>query len=232
LLLGSALLPAGASADDTPPVPAEAPPLPSAPATAAKPPVRPALPSNAAIDRTKSYYLFFEQTIDFNTMKALRKELATVVEAGVTDVTLVLSSSGGQLFAALNAYSFIRALPATINTHATGLVASAATVLFLAGEQRSSDRNTLFVFHPSQSAVPGMVNEQQMHEQISVMDDVAAAVAQIYRERTKLSDAEIQRMQQETVTLDAAKARDLDIVGEVADLRIPGGQKAKIVFVE
>lgn len=54
----------------------------------------------------------------------------------------------------------------------------------------------------------------------------------IYRERTKLSDADIQRMQRGTVAFDAERAKELDIVQDVADLRIPGEQKAKIIFVE
>jgi len=231
LLLGGALLPLSARADDPAPAPAEpAAPAPPPPAAAAAPPTRRS--SAGGIAKSKSYYLFFEQGIDVASMKALRKELATLVEAGVTDITIVLSSAGGLLFPALNAYSFIRALPATINTHALGLVASAATVLFLAGQRRSTDRNAHFLFHPSQSIVPGTVNEQQMHDQLAVMDDVEAAVAQIYRERTKLTDADIQRSRHDTVVFDADQARELDIVQDVADLHIPGGQQGKIVFIE
>ncbi len=238
VLLGSALLPLPARGEVTAPPPAEAPPAPAvappapAPAVAPAPVARPARGNAEAVDRSKSDHLFFEQAIDANSMKALRKELTRIVEAGVTDITIVMSSSGGQLFPALNAYSFIRALPATIDTHALGLVASAAAVLFLAGARRSADRNAHFLFHPSQSTVPGTVNEQQLQEQLAVLEDVEAAVAQIYRERTKLSDADIQRMQRGTVAFDAERAKELDIVQDVADLRIPGEQKAKIIFVE
>ena len=39
-------------------------------------------------------------------------------------------------------------------------------------------------------------------------------------------------MQRGTVAFDAERAKELDIVQDVADLRIPGEQKAKIIFVE
>lgn len=232
LALASALLPVAAAADGPEPPSPAAPQPPPSPVTG--PPASPRRPSAlpAAIDRTKSYYVFFEQNIDANSMRALKKQLAALVEAGVTGITLVISSSGGYLFQALNAYSFVRALPATINTHAIGMVASSATVLFLAGESRSSDRNAKFIFHPPQSSVAANVNEQQMHEQLALMEQVEAAVAQIYRERTKLDDAEIQRFFRETVMYTGDQALEHQIVQHVGDLRIPGEQKARIVFVD
>lgn len=224
LTLGAALLPISAHADAGP-----SPVLPAPPPAA---PPKAAAPAAGAVDKSKAYYLFFEQTIDVASMKALRKQLVTLVEAGVPEITIVMASPGGQLFPALTTYGFILSLPAIINTHAQGFVASAATVLFLAGQYRSADRSAGFVFHPSQTAVQGSFNEQQMKEQLSFMTDVEASVATIYRERTKLQDADIQRFQHETVIYGAEQALDLHIVQTVGDLRIPGGQKAKIQFVE
>jgi ATP-dependent protease ClpP protease subunit len=225
LLLGSALMPYPVRADGTsPPAEVISPAAPPAPA-------RPAAPAAGAIDKTKSYYLFFEQTIDAASMKALRKQLVTLVEAGVAEITIVMASPGGLLFPALTTYSFIASLPANIDTHAQGFVASAATVLFLAGRRRSADRSAGFVFHPSLTTVQGSFNEQQMREQLAFMGDVQGSVARIYRERTRLADADIERFQRETVIYSAEQARELDIVQTVEDLRIQG-ERSKILFVE
>lgn len=244
-LLGGVAVPARSWADSATPAPAEsvpvAPATPSSPTVPsvvippAAPPAATAHPANTVIngiDKSKIYYLFFEQSIDVASIKALRKQLVALTEAGVADITIVISSPGGAVVAALNTFGFINALPARINTHAQGWVASAAMVLMLAGQRRTADRGAQFLFHPTQTAMLGNLNEQQMQDQLTMLADVDAALATIYRERTRLTDADIQRFQHETVIFNAEQALTNQIVDGVADLRIPGDQKAKVLFVE
>jgi ATP-dependent protease ClpP protease subunit len=201
-------------------------PLPAAPLFRA-----PALPTSA-IDRTKSYYVFFDQTIDVASMRTLRRQLANLVEAGVTDITLVINSVGGLLDPALITYSFILALPAKINTHAQLFVASAATLLFLAGQERAADRNARFLFHPSQAPMSGVMGEEQIRERLATFDVVVDMMTQIYRDRTSLSATEIERFTHETVIYTAEQARAAGVVQRVADLRIVGDGKARVLFLD
>lgn len=203
-------------------MPTISPPLPSRPLSAL----------TTVIDRSKIYYVIFDQPLDIPATRALRRQLTVLVEAGVSEINLVLSSTGGLLMPTLVLYSLIRALPAKINTHAQGFVASAATILFLAGQERSADRNARFLFHPSQSTLLGTLNEAQIQDQLAQFGDLEGAVAQIYRDRTKLSDDDIKQFQHETVIFDAEKAQKFDIIQTIADLRIEGDQKAKILFIE
>jgi len=200
------------------------------PATPAPPVARPVVPPSA-IDKTKAYYVFFEQNIDIASMRTLRQQLANLVEAGVSEITLVIASGGGQIEPALIAYSFIQALPAKINTHAEGFVQSAATLLYLAGEERSADRNAQFVFHPSQATVSGLLVEEQIRERLDVFRTIVAIDAQIYHDRTKLPDAEFERFTRETVTYTAEQARGFGIVQTVADLRLPGEGRSRVLFL-
>lgn len=235
LFLASVAVPAVARAQVPSPVPQAMPPaarpgvLPASPSAA---PVHPPPTPVAAIDKTKAYYLFFDQVIDVNSMHRLRQQLANLVEAGVSEVTLVMNSAGGQVEPTLTTYSFIRALPAKIKTHAQGFVASAATLLFLAGQERSADSNARFLFHPSQSLVAGIMGEQQIHERLTALDTVADMMAHIYRDRTSLTASEIDRFTHETVIYTAEQAQSCGVVQTVADLRIPGESKAKILLLE
>ena len=208
-------------ADDPSPV---MPPVPPRPAGADTAP--------AAIDATKEYFVFFDQTIDVASMRALRKQLATLVEAGVTEITLVISSSGGLLSPMLQTYSFIRALPAKINTHGLNVVASAATVLYLAGETRTADRNAQFVFHPATFPLNGTVNEQQVHDWTSQIEAVHSSIVQIYHDRTTITPADIDRFDHGAVVYSAEQAQAVGVVQTVADLRIPGNGRAKVIFLE
>ena len=200
----------------------------AAPAGPAGPARSPAPP----IDKSKSYYVFFDQVIDINSMQRLREQLTKLVEAGVSDITLVMDSAGGLLEPTLITYSFIQALPAKISTHAQGFVQSAATLLFLAGQDRSADRDARFLFHPPFSSSNGVVGAQQMRERLQAFDAIASIMAQIYHDRTKLTDSEIERFARETVIYDAQQAYASGVIQTIADLRIPGGGKAKIVLTE
>ena len=211
----------------TPPVPQPAPiPTPAAPA-------RPPPVASGAVDRTKAYYLFFDQMIDVASGRRLREQLAILVEGGVSNITIVMDSPGGQLDATILTYSFIRALPAQIDTHASGFVMSAATLLFLAGQERSADRNAHFLFHPAQSlsTAIGAVGEPQLRERLLSFETIKEVTAQIYHDRTHLADADIERFTRETVIYTADQALASGLVQTVTDLRIPGDGKTKILFL-
>ena len=227
LLGAGVLMPWMARAQTSPSV--VAPPQAVAPAVT---PPRPTVPVTSGIDNTKIYYVFFEQAIDVNSMRVLRRQLAALVEAGVTQVVLVVNSSGGNVMQSLITYSFIRSLPARIDTHTQGLVASAANILFLAGEERSADRGALFLFHPTQTTLPGLLNEQQLHEQLSEVDSVANMTDRIYHDRTSLSDDDIQRFSHGEIIYTAEQAKQNGIIQTVADLKLPGGKTAKILFLD
>ncbi len=228
LLLAGAALSRPALAQDVPPEPKAPTPAPPNPAAL---PARPA-PAASAIDKTKTYYVFFDQTIDVASMRSLRKQLTTLVEAGVAEITLVINSVGGQIDPMLITYSFIMALPAKIKTHAQGFVASAATILFLAGQDRSADRNARFLFHPSQRAIAGTMDEHQLRDNLMGFSAVTDVMKQIFHDRTRIPDSEIERFSRETVYYDAEQAQSVGFVETVADLRIPGPDRAKIVFLD
>jgi ATP-dependent protease ClpP protease subunit len=206
----------------------QAPPSPPAAPPTTSPPLRPLPP----IDKTKCYYAFFDQAIDLAAAKRLRQQLAGLVDAGVSDITLVVDSPGGLLEAALITYSFIRSLPVKVKTHAQGFVASAATLLFLAGEERSADRSARFLFHPSQFTLNGVMTEAQIREGLDGLGTIADVTTGIYRERTRLQAAEIERFSHETIVYTAEQARAAGVVETVADLRIPGEAKARMLFLD
>ncbi len=235
--LAGVMAPGVARAQVTPLPPSTAAPTPPPLVTTPAPPVvpappRPAAPAVTAIDKTKIYYVFFDQALDLNSMRGLRHQLTALVEAGVSQVVLVISSPGGQILETLVTYSFLRALPLQLSTHAQGIVASAATVLFLAGDGRSADPTAHFLFHPSQAPLAGVMSEQQMQEQSAQLRTVAETMEQIYRDRTKLTPEEIERFGRSQVVYTADQARELGVVQSVMGLKVPGPQTARIIFVE
>lgn len=198
------------------------------------PPPRMAPPASpiTAIDRTKIYYLFFDQGIDVASMRALRRQMALLVEAGVTEIHLVIDSPGGLIEPVLITYSFLRSLPARIDTHAQGFVQSAANVLFLAGETRTADRNARFMFHPVRLPVTGNLSEQDIRDRVTDVDTLSATVRQIYRDRTTMTDQEVEKFSAGQVFYTGEQAVKSGIIQSVEDLKLPGEQKAKIIFLD
>jgi ATP-dependent Clp protease protease subunit len=176
--------------------------------------------------------VFFDQQIDINSMRGLRRQLAALVEAGVTQIVLVINSGGGQIAPTLLTYSFIRSLPVRIDTHAQGFVASAAVLLFLAGGDRSADQTARFIFHPTQTMIPGLLNEQQIHEQLAEVETVAAMITQIYHDRTSLTDQQLQQFGRSEVIYTPEQAKQDGVIQTIADLKLPAGQTAKILFLD
>jgi ATP-dependent protease ClpP protease subunit len=233
-LLGGVMAPALASAQEPTVAPTPTPSLP--PNTLVpRPTPTPAIPpANALgpIDKGKAYFLFFQQNIDLLSAKTLRGYLVALAEGGVKEITIVISSVGGLLMPALQLYSLILSLPIKVRTHAQVFVGSAANILYLAGAERSTDASAKFLFHPSQSPIFGVFNSPQFEDQLRLLTESDEVLAQIYRDRTKLPDAEIKRFQHETVVYGAAAAMEFGIAQRLGELNIPGEGTAKLVFVE
>ena len=238
LALLAAALPLAARAQDTsqptviaPPAPVPTPaPNPAIAAQAPSPPKPPTPPPG--IDKTKRYIVMFDAVIDPNSMRILRHQLNTLVEAGVTDIDIVMHSPGGAVDAMLVTYAFIRALPARITTHANGFVQSAATILFLAGDDRSADPTARFLFHPSIGGIAGLLNSAQVQDRLNEFAAFTSVETEIFHDRTTLADSEIARFGREEVIYTPAQALDAGVVQHVRDLHIPGPDKARVVFLD
>ena len=64
------------------------------------------------------------------------------------------------------------------------------------------------------------------------MQNVEAAVDEIYQDRTKLSDDQVKQFSNGEVIFTAEQARQQGIVDTVADLKIPGGDTARMLFLD
>lgn len=62
-------------------------------------------------------------------------------------LVLIIASPGGEVDACWGLYSLLKALPIEIVTVAAGRVFSAATILYMLGEERCATPETVFLFH-------------------------------------------------------------------------------------
>jgi ATP-dependent Clp protease protease subunit len=164
----------------------------------------------------------FEYAITWERMNTLQDVMTTLVDRKITDITLMLSSSGGDLAAGLSTYNFLRALGIRLTTYNVGNVYSAAMLLYLAGERRVVEPSGQFLIHaPSAGTVIGSLSEAQLGDRVESLKLDTDRLRNLLLERTRLGKEAVQAMTEKTTFLDAAKAAQLGIATEVGHLVRP-----------
>tara|TARA_Y100000389_G_C17466228_1_gene525875 strand:+ start:2803 stop:3378 length:576 start_codon:yes stop_codon:yes gene_type:complete len=97
----------------------------------------------------------FTGDIDSKSVHSLKEKFLEMLPSfrknDTREITLNLQSDGGCLFSALGMYDWLIEFKdsnqVNINTNAHGLVASAATIIYLSGDKRSFGRNSFMLIH-------------------------------------------------------------------------------------
>ena len=95
----------------------------------------------------KTIYIKFFAGIDPNTIAKLTTLVQQKLREGVERFVLLISSPGGNVFAGLSGYNFLKGIPAEVITHNFGSADSIATVLFCAGSRRFCVPHARFLLH-------------------------------------------------------------------------------------
>jgi ATP-dependent protease ClpP protease subunit len=135
-------------------------------------------------------------TIDAPKVENLKHAIDSQIALGVRKFTLLISSAGGDMRAAANAFDYLRTAPAEITTFSIGNVYSSALILYCAGYHRYS--------------LPGSA-ARFLVQPTSAKDAIVQAITYLAPDKAKeLSDAvQMQR------TLSPEEARDWGIVQEI-----------------
>jgi ATP-dependent protease ClpP protease subunit len=96
---------------------------------------------------------FFAE-VNASSAQRLMQTLDTCVQQGVSEVLLLISSTGGDVHQGVSLYNYIRALPLTVTTHNFGSVDSIAVVIFAAGQRRLSVPQARFLLHGVATGLP------------------------------------------------------------------------------
>lgn len=98
----------------------------------------------------------------------IRQELAAAksaieeMGAELGELHVYINSPGGLLDAGLDIYDQLLAMPVCIVTHAFGQVASAAALVFSAGDRRMIAPNATLMLHNGSVGLDGMVTEREL----------------------------------------------------------------------
>lgn len=100
-----------------------------------------------------------------------------------------INSPGGYVDTGFEIYDYLRSLNKPINTIGQGMVASIATVIFMAGDKRMLRPNTEFIIHLPSGGVEG--NSEDIDNYAKMIKDVEKRVLKFYETTAGLSEAEV-----------------------------------------
>lgn len=132
----------------------------------------------------------------------------------VTKIALHVNSPGGDPFDAAAMFLALKRHPATVTGYNDGLVASAATVVLMAGDKIIMPENTLLMIHDPVGGVVGTADE--MRDFAGVMDKVKQTILVAYR-RSGKTDEELAEIMRAETWYTAAEALDNGFVDEISN---------------
>jgi ATP-dependent Clp endopeptidase proteolytic subunit ClpP len=134
-----------------------------------------------------------------------------------SEILLRINSPGGSIFDGFSLYDTIMRLRRKghrVTAHGTGMVASMATVIMQAGEERVLDENASFMIHEASAQIGGKTSERRDLEKL--ITKLENRLVTILAERSTLTAAQVKRRIAKTDDwMDAAEALKLGFVDRV-----------------
>lgn len=129
-----------------------------------------------------------------------------------------INSPGGDVFAGTAMFNMVRAWAKdgkTVVTKVTGVAASIASVIFLAGDKRVMPKNTFAMVHQPWTFAMG--NADDLREQADTLEKIGGGMVKTYMDRTGLSEDEVNALLAQDTWLSADEALEKGFATEVSD---------------
>lgn len=136
------------------------------------------------------------------------------------EITVVINSGGGYVTEGLEIYNTLMASGRKITTVISGIAASMASIIFLAGDERIAMAGTLFMIHKPSGISWGDADD--FRKEAEVLDKMQEGFQDIYKDRTNIDDIESEINEETWYTVAEMKEKgitnsDRKIVFKVVD---------------
>jgi len=129
------------------------------------------------------------------------------------DVTIWLTSPGGNVFAAADIYAMIRDYPHKVTVKIASIAASAASVIAMAGDTVQMSPASLIMIHDPSTIAMG--NAKDMEKAIATLNEVKESIINAYAAKTGLSRSKISKLMSDETWINARKAVELGFADEI-----------------
>ena len=158
-------------------------------------------------DGTKELYIFGDITSykwDESDVTAfdMAKELSEIE----SDIHVRINSYGGEVSSGLAIYNLLKAFGEyhKVTTYCDGFACSAASVIFMAGQERIMPKSSLLLIHNAWTYACGDFNE--LRKQADDLEKITRPSLEVYKSVSSLSEDEIQQMMNKEEWITAEEA--------------------------
>lgn len=165
----------------------------------------------------KTVYIKFFVSVDLNTIAKLTNTVQEKLKEGVERFILLISSPGGNVFAGVSGYNFLKGVPAEVITHNFGSADSIATVLFCAGSERFCVPHARFMLHGIgfDITTPTRFNEKILDERIKSLKVDRENISRVIADNTGRPLADVERDILEGTVLNSEQAKEYGLVHRI-----------------
>ncbi len=122
-------------------------------------------------------------------------------------INVFINSYGGEVAEGLAIYNNLRRHTAQVKTYCDGFACSAASVVFMAGDERIMSNASLLMVHNAWTWAAG--NADELRKTADDIETITAASVNAYMNHVAISKEELKKLLDEEAWLDAATALDM-----------------------
>ena len=194
-------------------------------------------PAPAPVLEPTSYngigYIFINAPIAPQSRDLFIKNVDKLRAAGAKEIDVGINSPGGVIQSAEDIVDYMSRLHrddgVVFKAYNVGVVASAATYVFLNAQNRYSSPRGAFLFHAAGLVSNGMITSERLRESADRLDAYERKISATLVSRTHLTESEAQTYVHRTVVLNADDARRDGVIDGIADLQLPKGVSAYVI---
>lgn len=141
-----------------------------------------------------------------------------IQDLDVDEIHVYIDSTGGSVSEGLAIYNVLKSQKAKIYTYDCGFACSAASVVFMAGEERVMFNASLFMIHNAWTYASG--NAAAFRKQAEDLDTITQASVKAYMEKVSISEDEVKRMMDNETWLSAEQAKEYGFATKIYEEKI------------
>lgn len=171
------------------------------------------IPIKGAIvdDNTAMFYDYFGMTC--TSPKKVSAILDEEVAEGDDDIVVDIASNGGDVFVASEIYSMLKNNASNVKVNVTGLAASAASVIAMAGDTVSIAPTAQIMIHKAWTNMDG--NADDLNHEAGVLNNIDKSIASAYELKTGMKQSDLLQMMSNETWLTAQDAVDKGFADEI-----------------
>ena len=171
----------------------------------------------------KTLYYGFTGPIDSAHATRIASALNAAANEQYEKVYIAFSSLGGYVADGVFLYNLIRSMPYTTVMHNTGSVASIATAVFVAADERLTSSYANFMIHPTSIQNPEGMTAERLQDSLNSALTEDSRTENILRERCSIPDHVLTQRRFKDVHITAEAALEYGLVTSVEEFVLPQG---------